>query len=128
MSDASHTSEVSLKKEGQIPSDEENCSSAKELPGIAGTQERSPVLDYLESPSQDLHGSFYCLSQGLTLGSSWHGCEFQLVPSTMDTLLFGLSENEQTLNSVALCIDLSGQEDVFLKFRARMTLMLAERR
>lgn len=61
-----------------------------------GHKKRSPVLDYLESPNQDLHESFDCLSQGLTLGSSWHGCEFQLVPSTMDTLLFGLSENEQT--------------------------------
>lgn len=98
MSDTSHTSEVSLKKEGQIPSDEENCNSGseQELPGIARIQERSPVLDYLESPNQDLHECFDCLSQGLTLGSSWHGCEFQLVPSTMDTLLFGLSENEQT--------------------------------
>lgn len=60
MSDTTHTSQVSLKREGQIPSDEENCSSGSEQepPGITGTQEKSPVLDYLEIPSQDLHGSF----------------------------------------------------------------------
>lgn len=104
MSDTSHTSEVSLKKEGQIPSDDENCNSGseQELPGITGTQEMSPVLDHLESPSQDLHESFDSLSQGLTLGSSWHGCEFQLVPSAMDTLLFGVSENEQSLSSALI--------------------------
>lgn len=98
MSDTSHTSEVSLKKEEQIPRDEENCNSGseQELPGIAETQGRSPVLGYLENPSQDLHESFDSLSQGLTLGSSWHGCEFQLVPSSMETL----SENEQTLSSL----------------------------
>lgn len=80
MSDTSHTSQVSLKKEGQIPSDDENCNSGceQELPGIAGTQERSPVLDYLEIPSQDLHESFDSLSQGLRweaagmdMNSSW---------------------------------------------------------
>ena len=48
MSDTCDTSEVSLKKEGQNQSDEENNNSGseQELAGIAGTKEESPILDY----------------------------------------------------------------------------------
>lgn len=60
MSDTSDTSEMSLKKEGQNHSTEENSNSGseQELTGIAGTKEESPAPDYrkpLESPSQVLH-------------------------------------------------------------------------
>lgn len=43
----SDTSEMSLKEEGQNPSDEENSNSGseQELTGIAGVKEESPMLD-----------------------------------------------------------------------------------
>lgn len=46
MPDTGDTSEVSLKKEGQNQSDEDNSNSGSERMGIAGTKEESPILDY----------------------------------------------------------------------------------
>lgn len=48
MSDTCDTSEVSLKKEGQNQTDEENSNSGSEQDhrGISGTKEESPILDY----------------------------------------------------------------------------------
>lgn len=106
MSDTCDTSEVSLKKEGQNQTDEENSNSGyeQEHRGISGTKEESPILDYalFGKPAKTLIKALILYHEVINSDVPWEGACIDVnagwCPASWTHCYVGLSEHEQTFS------------------------------